>query len=116
MTFWMLDADAIDGQPPEFGEFISMPEYNERDWTGANAQRAIKESLIAHDHDSLPPDHWASIAQTIWQFIHRIEEEDIICAIHKKNGKPAQVYFAEVTGSVMWQHERQRHVVPIKVV
>lgn len=114
MTFWMIDTASIEGEPPDLKPFISMPEYNQHDWSKVGAERVVKEYLIAHDHEAMPPDHWAVIAQTIWKFVHGIEKEDIVCAVHKKGKKPVKVYFAEVVGAVAYDHEQGRHVIPVQ--
>lgn len=113
MTFWLVSTSQAQGEFPELAPYISMPDYNDRDWSRAKSKQDIKR-ILRSDDPSAPPEHIDLIAQTIWRFVHKIEQEDIMCLVQKTNHKPSNVYFAEVVGQVEYNYEQSSHLLPVR--
>lgn len=98
MTFWLVAAKA--GETPESivaQGWVEKPGEDAHDYTQAGSSREVKRILLADD-DSQPPESLEMQTQSIWQFVHDIGAEDIICMVWFKSGRPQGVCFAEVTG------------------
>ena len=113
MTFWLVDTSGVTGALPEAELFISMPEYNDRDWSGCRSSNAIKHQLQKED-ELLPPESLDRLAQTIWGFVGKIEKEDMMCVVEKQAGKVSRICFAEVVGNVFYDADNQLHKLPVK--
>lgn len=116
MTFWLMAAK--EGETPESikqRSWISKPELDLHDYSKMHLRGHVREQVKAGDED-MPLETVAIKVQRLWKFVHEIEVEDIICMVWKKNGKPAGVCFAEVTGSVYAEpmNEAFEHRVPVQ--
>lgn len=114
MTFWLTDTSEISIHAGKFSNAITMPKYNEQDYTTARSMLAVKRMLKEQDSEQ-PPEHLELLAQTIWRFVDGIDKEDIICAVEKdENEKPTNVYFAQVTNHVQYDDRLGKHVLPVR--
>lgn len=117
MSFWLVAAK--EGETPDtitLRAWIAKPQFDQNDYSKAKAPKEIKRHLLKLDED-MPPETVAIRTQEIWQFVHGIDVEDIICMVWFKKQKPQGVCFAEVTGRVyaeMIGENSFEHRVPIR--